>query len=222
MQMQTSFDNGKPHFGWGKGGVDEFTMGGMFFQDFQRDGFFILQVFVLNSTADWAGCRARSPVFKKKKIAFVSEIIRMQQKPSFTKSLIYLNVSRTLCAFPSVSVDTVLGLRVSSCVERRALTVLCVCLHCPCSPRVHWDARGWGAGAQRGEQADVYACPCTDAVTRHRVSPTSPRCWEGITTRHLPERALEALGVGYSFSFVEPSRKSELNMLKCHCLIRCP
>lgn len=45
----TSFDNGKPNFGWGTGqglgGVDKITMGEMFFQDFQRDGIFYLLSF---------------------------------------------------------------------------------------------------------------------------------------------------------------------------------
>lgn len=52
----------------------------------------------------------------------------MQPKLSFTKSLIYLNVSKAPSALPSVSsLDTVLGLSMK--FPLWALPVLCVCVH---------------------------------------------------------------------------------------------
>lgn len=66
MQMQTSFDNGKPNFGWGKGGGWMKSLWGECFSKISKEmEFFILQVFMLNSMVDWAGCPAQSPIFKK-------------------------------------------------------------------------------------------------------------------------------------------------------------
>lgn len=99
----------------------------------------------------------------------------MQQKLSFTKSLIDFNVLKALSALPSLPPRTLPGRKVNYRSERPP--------HCVCSPlaviEVCLAALGWGAGVEGGGGGVSNVCTCP--------APSSP----GTHAGHLPERASE-------------------------------
>lgn len=63
MQMQTSFDNGKPNFVEGKWWIK--SLGKFFSKISKEKEFFYPLSLHVKTVADWVGCSAQSSVFKK-------------------------------------------------------------------------------------------------------------------------------------------------------------
>jgi len=118
----------------------------------------------------------------------------MQQKLSFTKSLIYVNVSRALCALPSVSVVAVLGLCVNFCFEH-SLSGACL-LSLP----LH-RFTGMPLGPPASREGSRQMCTHTQAKMTWCIHLPDRPSFLGINTSHLPERVLESLGVIYLFIY---------------------